>query len=92
MTGNHMPSCGSPIALLVTQNILRPSSLLLLSPNATGHGQTGTLGVVVCLERTAGFLVGVLQYIDIVVLGSGSFSSHRAVADPRSVWISSSLS
>jgi hypothetical protein len=39
-----------------------------------------------------GLLVEVLQYIDTVVLGSGSFSSHRVVADPRSVWNSLSLS
>jgi hypothetical protein len=38
---------------LITQNVLRPSSLLLLSLDATGQKRTGTLGVVVCLEHTA---------------------------------------
>jgi hypothetical protein len=37
-------------------------------------------------------LVEALQYIDTVVPGSGSFSSHKVVADPRSVWSSLSLS
>jgi hypothetical protein len=33
-----------------------------------------------------GLLVEVLQYIDNVVLGSGSFSSRRVEVDTRSVW------
>jgi hypothetical protein len=53
MIGKHMPSCGRPFALLVAQNILRPSSLLLLGLEATGQGQTVTFGVVVGLECMA---------------------------------------
>jgi hypothetical protein len=89
MTGKHMPSCGSPGHTKCSATIFAVAfepggDRLRTDWNTWSRNGPGTYG--------RGLLVEVSQYIDTVVRGSGSFSSRRAVADPRSVWSSSSLS